>query len=75
VSDFESIKEGLKMTEQETMLQFQAMDALIGIEEVLNNPARERFMGWEQETKLKDAKKVLDQLIAELKKQDTYLKM
>jgi stalled ribosome rescue protein Dom34 len=63
------------MTEQETMLQFQAMDALIGIEEVLNNPARERFMGWEQETKLKDAKKVLDQLIAELKKQDMYLKM
>jgi stalled ribosome rescue protein Dom34 len=75
VSDFESIKEGLKMTEQETMLQFQAMDALIGIQEVLENPARERFMGWEQETKLKDAKKVLDQLIAELKKQDTYLKM
>jgi stalled ribosome rescue protein Dom34 len=75
VSDFESIKEGLKMTEQETMLQFQAMDALIGLQEVLENPARERFMGWEQETKLKDAKKVLDQLIAELKKQDTYLKM
>jgi stalled ribosome rescue protein Dom34 len=75
VSDFESIKEGLKMTEQETMLQFQAMDALIGIQEVLENPARERFMGWEQETKLKDAKKVLDQLIAELKKQDMYLKM
>lgn len=63
------------MTEQETMLQFQAMDALIGIQEVLENPARERFMGWEQETKLKDAKKVLDQLIAELKKQDMYLKM
>ena len=63
------------MTEQETMLQFQAMDALIGIQEVLNNPARERFMGWEQETKLKDAKKVLDKLIADLKKQDTYLKM
>jgi stalled ribosome rescue protein Dom34 len=75
VSDFESIKEGLKMTEQETMLQFQAMDALIGLQEVLENPARERFMGWEQETKLKDAKKVLDQLIAELKKQDMYLKM
>ena len=67
------------MTEQridhEIMLQFQAMDALVGIQEVLENPARINFLGWEQETKLKDAKKVLDQLIAELKKQDTYLKM
>ena len=52
----------------ETMLQYQALDALIGIQDVLKNPAREHFMGWEEETKLKEAEKILDRLVAELKK-------
>lgn len=58
----------------EKLLQYQATEAATLLNDILENPSRAGFMGWDQETKLKEAVQVLDKLVTELKNQEKDLK-
>lgn len=59
---------------KERMLKFDALVALQGLNDVIENPETENFLTVTQEMQLKEAAKILDELVTELKKQEKDLK-
>lgn len=58
----------------ERMLKFDALVALQGLNDVIENPETEKFLTVTQEMQLKEAAKILDKMVTELKKQEKDLK-
>ena len=59
---------------KERMLKFDALVALQGLNDVIENPETEKFLTVTQEMQLKEAAKILDKMVTELKKQEKDLK-
>lgn len=58
----------------ERMLKFDALVALQGLNDVIENPETENFLTVTEEMQLKEAAKILDKMVTELKKQEKDLK-
>lgn len=59
---------------KERMLKFDALVALQGLHDVIENPETENFLTVTEEMQLKEAAKILDKMVTELKKQEKDLK-
>lgn len=59
---------------KERMLKFDALVALQGLNDVIENPETENFLTVTEEMQLKEAAKILDKMVTELKKQEKDLK-
>ena len=59
---------------KERMLKFDALVALQGLNDVIENPGTENFLTVTEEMQLKEAAKILDKMVTELKKQEKDLK-
>ena len=59
---------------KERMLKFDALVALQGLNDVIENPETENFLTVTEEMQLKEARAICDKLVTELKKQEKDLK-
>lgn len=58
----------------ERMLKFDALVALQGLHDVIENPETENFLTVTEEMQLKEARAICDKLVTALKKQEKDLK-